>query len=207
MIYLESDLKQFLTCLNSAAPLSEMAQILALESPDLWLAAGCVVQSVWNVLSQRPWEYGILDFDLVYFQPDLGLHHQEQLQDRLNNIWPQRKLDIKNQALVHTWYPHKFGLQIPAFKSLEAALCTWPSTATATAVRFYKGEWQIMAPFGLSDLLALRVCPNATLVSKEIYLKKSSRWQKRWPELDVLPFTEAIGPYDLNLLPVLKLKN
>jgi hypothetical protein len=53
-------------CLNPV-----VAEILdrmpVLELPDCWLAAGALVQTVWNVLSDRDAQTGILDYDLNYF--------------------------------------------------------------------------------------------------------------------------------------------
>jgi hypothetical protein len=39
----------------------------SLELPDCWLAAGGLTQTVWNVLSDREPEAGILDYDVNYF--------------------------------------------------------------------------------------------------------------------------------------------
>lgn len=199
----EYQLKRVYRSLESSPELMAIAKILATEMPEMWLAAGCVVQTIWNVLTGRAAEYGILDYDLVYFKPEQNLADQALLQQKLARLIPSKSLDIKNQARVHEWYPQKFGIHIPPFQSLEAVLCTWPSTATSTAVRYVENHWQILAPFGLDDLLSLRVRPNATLVSEAIYMKKSNRWKSLWPELDVLSFKEAIGPFQLHSLPLL----
>src|SRR5690606_37648778 len=38
----------------------------ALDLPDWYLAAGCLFQTVWNVLDGRDPEHGINDYDLIY---------------------------------------------------------------------------------------------------------------------------------------------
>ena len=38
-----------------------------LPLPDCWLAAGALFQTVWNVLSDRDPQAGILDYDINYF--------------------------------------------------------------------------------------------------------------------------------------------
>ena len=38
--------------------------------PDAWIVSGCLVQTVWNVLTARPVDYGIDDYDIFYFDPD-----------------------------------------------------------------------------------------------------------------------------------------
>ena len=41
-----------------------------LAPPDAWLVSGCLVQSVWNVLTDRAIDHGIADYDIFYFDPD-----------------------------------------------------------------------------------------------------------------------------------------
>ena len=38
--------------------------------PDAWLVAGCLVQRMWNVLTTRPLDHGISDYDVFYFDSD-----------------------------------------------------------------------------------------------------------------------------------------
>jgi uncharacterized protein len=37
-----------------------------LDLPDRYVAAGCLYQTVWNVLDGHPPERGISDYDLIY---------------------------------------------------------------------------------------------------------------------------------------------
>lgn len=184
--------------LERAPVIWQMATRLEQVAPEMWLAAGAIVQTVWNLRTGRNLGYGILDYDLVYFGVGETASEEWTRHQALAAEWPQYPLDVKNQARVHLWYPDKFGLEIPPLQSLSAALCTWPSTATATAVRRVQGQWEILAPFGLSDLLNLVVRPNATLVSAEIYARKTARWRSLWPELEILPFEAALGPFEIN---------
>lgn len=178
--------------------LSENPSLMALARylehsgpPDSWLAAGCVVQTLWNAQAGYPLTQGILDYDLVYFDPDLRASTEQRWQQSLQAEFKELKLDVKNQARVYQWYPQKFGIVIAPFESVAAAMSSWPTTATATAARWSQGRWQILAPFGTTDLLAGIVRPNQVLVSKEIYLAKVKRWQALWPHLMVLPWQES----------------
>jgi hypothetical protein len=45
-------------------------ELYRLALPDAWLVAGCLVQTVWNVLTDRPLDHGISDYDIFYFDPD-----------------------------------------------------------------------------------------------------------------------------------------
>ena len=197
-----SPITSIATLLELSPELPELARWLVADGPpDAWLAAGCVVQSVWNGLTGKRPGFGILDYDVVYFDPDLSAETEAIWGRRLSTAFPGLKLDVKNQARVHLWYPEKFGLQIPAFASVAAAMCGWPTTATATAARLsdqQHGRWVILAPFGTDDLTSLVLRPNRTLVNQAIYRAKASRWAGLWPELRVLPWEEAIGPFELN---------
>lgn len=190
-----------LDAILAAAPdLPALADWLAREGlPEAWLAAGCVNQTIWNHLSARPPRHGILDYDVVYYDPDLSPETEAAWSARLSAAFPGLKLDVKNQARVHLWYPRKFGLEIPQLASVHAALCTWPTTATATAVRrAADGGWDWLLPFGPADLTAMIIRPNCSLVSEPVYLAKAARWQSLWPELRVLPWEQAVGPFEIN---------
>ena len=54
------------------------AAVLAL--PDWYLVAGCLYQTVWNVVTGQPPESGILDYDLAYFDSsDLSWHAEDEV--------------------------------------------------------------------------------------------------------------------------------
>jgi hypothetical protein len=40
-------------------------------------------------------------------------------------------IDVKNEARVHLWYKSHFGYDIPPYHSVEEAMDSWPTTATA----------------------------------------------------------------------------
>src|SRR5262245_65335304 len=79
----------------------------ALHLPNWYLGAGCVAQSVWNVLSGFPPGQHIRDYDLVYYDgSDLSPQAEENLQRRAADLASDLdvRLDVKNQARVHLWY-------------------------------------------------------------------------------------------------------
>jgi len=45
-------------------------ELFRLALPDTWIVSGCLVQTVWNVLTNRPVDHGIADYDVFYFDPD-----------------------------------------------------------------------------------------------------------------------------------------
>ena len=46
-------------------------ELFRLALPDAWLVSGCLVQTAWNVLTSRAVDYGIADYDVFYFDPDI----------------------------------------------------------------------------------------------------------------------------------------
>ena len=157
---------------------------------EYWIGAGAVAQTVWNHATRRPPEYGINDIDVAYY--DVGELSESQEKKREKKLTEMLcglgiPLDVKNQARVHIWYAGKFGYEISPYTSLQDAVGTWPTTATAIAIRMdaSTGVIETISPFGLGDLLSLRVGPNKRQITEEIYEKYCIRWQSKWPELDI----------------------
>ena len=163
----------------------------ALGLPDAWLVAGVVAQTVWNQATGRPEGHGISDVDIAYFDPArLDSDAEQAAEERASRMFGDLGLrfDVKNQARVHLWYPARFGRAIAPHPSVAAAVGTYPTTATAIAVRRRGTRPEVIAPFGLDDLFALVVRPNPRLVDEAVYRAKANRWLARWPELTVLPW-------------------
>src|SRR5256885_17095525 len=89
--------------------------LLRLALPDSWLVSGCLVQTVWNVLTNRAVDYGIADHDVFYFDPDTSWEAEDavirELQSRFATTGA--RVEVRNQARVHLWYPQKHGLPYP----------------------------------------------------------------------------------------------
>jgi hypothetical protein len=157
-----------------------------------YIGAGCVAQTIWNHASGMPLNYGITDIDLVYFDADLSPDKENSLIEDARRLFGHLpiRLDVKNQARVHLWYERHFGYPIRPYASLEDAINSWPTTATAIGVRRDEhGVWRIYAPYGLNDLFGLIVRPNKVQITQEIYEKKTNRWASLWPRLKILPWT------------------
>lgn len=171
-----------------------LADLPALGLPDAWIVAGAVAQTAWNQATGRPDGHGIADVDIVYHDAgDLSADGERaaeaQAGDRFADL--AVRLDVKNQARVHLWYPARFGRAIAPYRSTAEAVATYPTTATAIAVRRSDRGLECIAPFGMDDLFGLTVRPNRRLVSEAVYRAKAARWQARWPELRVLPWEPA----------------
>ncbi|ETT47314.1 MULTISPECIES: nucleotidyltransferase family protein [unclassified Paenibacillus] len=157
-----------------------------------YIGAGCLVQTIWNEFTGRSPGYGISDIDIIYYDAaDLSYAAEDKVVAKGRELFDGVPLpvDLKNQARVHLWYPQKFGVEIPPYLSLEAAIDSWPTTVTSLGARLeLNGEWKIYAPFGLEDLFHLILRPNKALISEKIYEAKTQKWKSKWPELTVVPW-------------------
>jgi len=163
--------------------------------PNWLLSAGVIAQTVWNAAHGFDACYGIRDLDVVYFDPDTRRNAEDaaakDVTSRLGGLGFQ--VDVKNQARVHKWYPDRFGASIRPYESIEDALRSWPTTATALGVSVDRGELMIRCGFGLTDLLDLVVRPNRVQVPPEIYERKVARWSVLWPKLSIRSWQEGVG--------------
>ncbi|TCZ79253.1 nucleotidyltransferase family protein [Paenibacillus albiflavus] len=171
----------------------DRVKLLGLKS--YYIGAGCIAQTAWNHLTSRPLHYGISDIDIVYYEDqDLSSEAEEIIINRGKRQFADIPiaLDIKNQARVHLWYEKKFGIPLQPYRSLEEAIQSWPTTATSLGVRQeLNGEWVIYAPYGLTDLLTMKLRANKKLITEEIYRKKVNKWLVNWPELQVIEWNES----------------
>jgi hypothetical protein len=173
----------------------------AMGLPGWYLTAGCLYQTVWNVVTGQPPEAGILDYDLAYFDgSDLSWDAEDVVIQAGNKVFARlpAPVQIRNQARVHLWYEQKFGIPCPPHDSSEAAIDTFEATTACLGVRLQPdGRWRIYAPHGLADVFNLVVRPNPVLAPAEVYAVKTARWCRQWPGLTVLPWPEpasAAGP-------------
>ena len=161
--------------------------------PDAWLVAGALAQTVWNRAHGFPPETGIADIDLVYHDSaDLSEAAEAQHAKRIEVLFSDLPLrfDVKNEARVHLWYAEKFGFPIAPYGSTEAAIASFPTTATAVGLRPGQAGCDVVAPFGLDDLMSLTVRPNKRQITEAIYRAKTARWRQIWPRLKVVAWED-----------------
>jgi hypothetical protein len=167
----------------------------AMDLPGWYLVAGCLYQTVWNVVTGRPAQAGILDYDLAYFDgSDLSWAAEDAVIQAGNRVFAglPAPVQIRNQARVHLWYEEKFGRSCPPHDSTETAITTYEATTAAVGVRLLPGgRLRVYAPYGLSDIFDMMVRPNPVLASRAVYEAKTARWRRQWPELTVLPWPEG----------------
>ena len=153
-----------------------------LRLPDCWIAAGFVRNMVWNILHHRRAELSG-DVDVIWFdRSDAGEALDRDLEARLRRLAPDIDWSVKNQARMH-------GRNGDApYACAEDAMRFWPETATTIAVRRTAGDGcDLIAPFGLDDLLTLTLRPAGAFAGAKRPIFDSRLREKRWmldfPEL------------------------
>lgn len=169
-----------------------MTRAATLELPGWYVTAGCLFQTVWNVVTDRPPTSGIRDYDIFYFDgTDLSWETEDAVIKAGQEMFAGLpvEVEIRNEARVRLWYEQKFGVPCPPHDSTEAAIDSFAATTCCLGVRLEPGgEWRVYAPHGLSDVFNLVVRPNPVLAPREVYEAKAARWRDEWPELTVLPW-------------------
>lgn len=165
--------------------------IAELGLSDAWLVSGAVFQSVWNGLTGRAPGYGILDYDVFYFDADTSWEAEDAVIKRAASRFAKLGVDVqlRNQARVHLWYPQKFGQDfLPVANSAES-VTRFLAPCCAVGLRRNGDQVDVLAPFGLEDVFGLTVRRNVlTSGPRSQYEAKAARWKKLWPEITVLPW-------------------
>ena len=165
------------------------AELFRLALPDAWLVSGCLVQTVWNVLTARAVDHGIADYDIFYFDPDTSWAAEDAVIRRLQNSFAALGVTIeaRNQARVHLWYAEKHGLPYPPVTCATEGIDRFLTKNTQVELRLAREGHDVYAPNGFSDIEGLIVRPNpGPNFSAANYETKAARWKKLWPELTVL---------------------
>jgi uncharacterized protein len=165
------------------------------DPPDWLLGAGAIRDAVWDTLHGR--EPALpRDIDVGYFDADdLTPARDDAVTAALRERAPHLPWDAKNQAAVHLWYPHRFGLEVPSFRNTAEAIATFPETASCVGLRLLPDDKiQVVAPYGLEDLFGLVCRRNPARVSPEFYERRLSEkgWAARWPDLRIL--SDSVNP-------------
>jgi len=165
-------------------------ELFRLTLPDAWLVSGCLVQTVWNVLTNRANDYGIVDYDVFYFDPDTSWEAEDAVIRTLAERFAERgiKVEARNQARVHLWYPAKHGLPYPELRCSMQGIDRFLTRNTQVGIRRARDGYEVYAPHGFDDVARLVVRPNpGPNFSAANYAAKAARWKSLWPELTVLP--------------------
>ena len=159
-----------------------------LALPDAWLVSGCLVQTVWNVMTGRSVDYGINDYDVFYFDPDTSWEAEDAVIRKLaaHLAGLGATIEPRNQARVHLWYGQKHGMPYPPLRCSTEGIDRFLTANTMVGIRRVAGRYEVYAPNGFDDIEKLRVRPNpGPNFSPANYATKVARWKRMWPEVTV----------------------
>jgi hypothetical protein len=189
---MSAPLEQRLAEMVKASPtvMQVLRGIEALGLPQGRLVSGAVYQTVWNALTGRDPDYGVRDFDVAYFDPDVSWEAEDAYIRAAAGYFPPglgERVEVRNQARVHLWYPQKFGRPYAPLASTDESLDRSLATAHAVGVKLAPdGGIDVCAPYGLQDMFALVLKPAPMNNNPAVHLEKARSAKARWPEIVVL---------------------
>ena len=163
----------------------------ALGLPDWLVMSGAVYQRVLNHLTGRAPDHGIRDYDFGYFDAsDISYEAEDLVIRRVAAAFDEplkSTVEVRNQARVHVWFEAHFGEAYTPLTCTGEALQRFVSPMFAVGVRLEADDrLHIEAPFGLTDLFALRLRPNPRRPSGG-FDRAAAGVLRRWPEIAVTP--------------------
>ncbi|MEE1657529.1 nucleotidyltransferase family protein [Microvirga sp. CF3062] len=174
-----------------------LLHVASLGLPDAWIGAGFIRNSVWDVLHGRAIDVTRLaDVDVLFFDlDDTSREREAEIERRLRSLAPSTPWSVKNQARMHLRNGDS------PYRDTVDAVAHWAETATAIAVRTVEGRVEVMAPYGVDDLLNLIVRPTPVFGHKiGIYRERvmAKDWPANWPKLTLLMSWEEAYPASHN---------
>ena len=167
-----------------------LTTVRGLDLPDWRVFSGAVYQSVWNARTGRTADYGVKDYDIGYFDPDVGWDAEDAYIRRTAAAFeePVRALvEVRNQARVHLWFEGKFGEPYEPLTNTDEALARFVAPAFAVGVRLEADDQiTVAAPFGLEDVFSMTLRPNPQRGVARGWSRTVENARGRWPELTVI---------------------
>lgn len=153
--------------------------INSIESEKLYLTGGTLRNIVWNYLHDYEENYEIEDCDIIFYNSfQLSKNYEDSIRTTLNTICSDFQWSVKNQARMHIRNGH-----LP-YLNINEALKAFPETCSSFAL---STNWEIIAPYGLTDLLNFKIKPTPFCKKNEydIFFKRVSqkKWLQKWPNL------------------------
>ena len=176
-----SDICQFFAASSWHRTVLEMVR--ALDLPDCWIGAGFVWNAVWDHLHGVAPMMPSGDIDIIWFD---AVRAAKSFDEAVTTALRAQRSDlpwsVTNQARMHLRNGDR------PYRSAFDAMCHWPETATAIALRLHDDDaLELAAPFGVDDLLAmvLRPTPHFRAHRLEAYRERqrAKNWHTRWPRL------------------------
>ncbi len=188
----QSDLRRVTSILTSRPELVEvLASVSELRLPDAWVGAGLIRNAVWDAVSGADAPQPPSDIDVVYFDScDVARERDHAVEAAPLAAHPGPRWSVKNQARMHE------RAVDPPYGSTADAIGRWPETCTAIAARLAEGRAEVLAPWGMADLLGLIVRSTPVFERRlEIFdaRVREKAWTKRWRGVTIVRPPTAAG--------------
>ena len=173
--------------------LKEILQLL--QKTDLvnyYVAAGAVNQTIFNYYHGYELDYGIKDYDIVYYDKDISYEAEDKIIKKITSLLFKYNVDVKNEARVHLWYKEKFGKEIKQYTSVEEAISKWGASVTCIGIRLENNNLVVYAPYGLNDIFNMVIRPIKEDFSENHYNKRAEKWLNKWPNIEVVEWNDNI---------------
>ena len=154
-----------------------------LDLPDWWVCAGFIRAKVWDELHGFSKKTKLPDVDVIYFDSNnLDEQSEKFFENELNQLDSTIPWSVKNQARMH-----KLNKVEPYTSSLDG-MSKFPETCTAIGIKIdEKGKLQLCAPYGVEDLIKMKIRPTPFFEESQIYHDriKQKKWSMTWGEITV----------------------
>ncbi len=184
---LEQQLEDILRA--SPSMMTVLAGARDLDLPDWLIVSGAVYQRIWNHVTGREPDYGVRDYDVIYFDPDTSWDAEDVFIKRAAALFPSplnELVEVRNQARVHLWFEDHFGEPYEPLSNSAEALTRFVAPAFGVGVRLEADDsLTIQAPFGLEDVFAMTLRPNPNRPLAKGWVKTTTSARARWPEVTV----------------------
>lgn len=158
----------------------------ALELKDGWLVAGCLFQTVWNLIAGQPSESNIKDYDFFYFDSlDVSEAGERAVQQHVEAVLGDLGItvEVANQARVHCWYEAYFGHPYEPLSSAKEGIDRFLIPGTCVGINNH----EVYAPNGLHLLYEGVLTMNPLTPHEALFADKAASYQRRWPWLRISP--------------------
>ena len=176
-----------------------------LALPQGYLGAGFLRNAIWDFLHQKSTPTPLNDVDVIYFDANNTQRAKDTFYEmQLNEVLPQVKWQVKNQARMHILHGHA------PYKNCEEAISYWIEKETCVAIALSTADsvalsasasasarlsssfetaepFEILAPFGLQGNFAGTISINPKYPRPDVFDKRiqNKRWCEIWPTLRV----------------------
>ncbi|MDU9390536.1 nucleotidyltransferase family protein [Pseudomonas sp. zfem002] len=164
----------------------ELLRVLVeLDLPQCMLTAGCLFQALWNLRSGREPDWGVKDYDVIYFDSDLSWEAEDRVIQRVHQACGALadKVEVRNQARVHLWYEGKFGVPYTPLLKVTDGIDRYLVRSTCLGLDVRSGE--LYSTWGLDDLQRGVLRSNPLNHQPRLFREKARKYQERWSWLTI----------------------